>query len=260
MVGNRRLCALGKYESAPDLRDAPVRSILLTVSERRFGFVVAVTWLLFCGAAPAMPTMSLGTTSGAPGATDSVPVSVTIDANVVSFQFDLLYATNYLTPGAPVGGSALADQQLASAVVTPGVFRVLGFSFSNSPITNGVLAYVPFAIAGNAPDHDEMLVLSNMLLVNAQASVVPVTVNSNAILSITVPPHFSAIVPTNAGAMHLELTGTTGRVYVVQSATNLVSPQWIPLATNTDVTGVLDFDDDFAGSFPHRFYRAQFER
>ncbi len=204
--------------------------------------------------------MSLGTTSGAPGATDSVPVIVTIDTNVVSFQFDLLYATNYLTPGTPVGGGALADQQLFSAVVTPGVFRVLGFSFSNSPITNGVLACVPFAIAGNAPDHDEMLVLSNMLLVNAQATNVPVTVNSNAILSVTVPPYFSAIVPTNAGAMHLELTGTTGRVYVVQSATNLVSPQWIPLTTNTDVTGVLRFDDDSASNFPHQFYRARFVR
>jgi hypothetical protein len=204
--------------------------------------------------------MSLGTTAGAPGTTNPVPVGVTIDTNVVSFQFDLLYATNYLTPGTPVGGSALADQQLASAVVTPGVFRVLGFSFSNSPLTNGVLAYVPFAIAGNSPDHDEMLVLSNMLLVNAQAFVVPVTVNSNAILSITLPPHFSAIVPTNAGAIHLELTGTTGRVYVVQSATNLVSPQWIPLTTNTDVTGVLRFDDVSASNFPDQFYRARFER
>ena len=207
-----------------------------------------------------MPTMSIGPTSGAPGAIASVPVSVTIDTNVVSFQFDLLYATNYLTPGAPVGGNALADQQLASAVVSPGVFRVLGFSFSNSPITNGVLAYVPFAIAGNAPDHDEGLVLSNALLVSAQASVVPFTLNSNAILSITVPPHFSAIYPTNAGARHLELTGTTGRVYVVQSATNLVSPQWIPLTTNTDVTGVLRFDDVSASNFPHRFYRARFVR
>jgi len=221
----------------------------------------AGVWLFLLGAAgaPAMPTMSVGTTAGAPGTTNLVPVSVTIDTNVVSFQFDLLYATNYLTPGTPIGGSALADQQLASAVVTPGVFRVLGFSFDNMPITNGVLAYVPFTIAANAPDHDEMLVLSNMLLVNAQASVVPVTVNSNAVLSVAVPPQFSAIFPTNAGAMHLELSGTTGRVYVVQATTNLAPPQWSPLATNTDVTGVLPFDDVTAGAVPTRFYRAAFD-
>jgi len=54
--------------------------------------------------AMATPSMSAGTTSGAPGTTDAVPVSVSIDTNVVSLQFDLLYATNYLTPGTPVGG------------------------------------------------------------------------------------------------------------------------------------------------------------
>ncbi len=207
-----------------------------------------------------MPTMSLGTTASVPGATNPVPISVTIDANVVSFQFDLLYATNYLTPGTPIGGNALADQMLASAVVTPGVFRVLGFSFSNSPITNGVLAYVPFAVSSNAPDHDESLVLSNMLLVSAQAFVVPVTVNSNAVASITVPPHFSMIYPTNAGTMHLELTGTTGRVYTLQAVTNLLSPQWNSLATKTNLTGALPFDDVPGSTVPSRFYRAQFER
>ena len=218
-------------------------------------------WLLFLGTGnvPAIPSMSVGTTAGAPGTSDLVPVSVTIDTNVTSFQFDLLYATNYLTPGMAVGGSALADQQLASAVVSPGVFRVLGFSFSNSPITNGVLAFVPFTIAANAPDHDEALVLSNMLLVSAQATVVTNAANSNAVLSVTVPPQFSAIFPTNAGALHLELTGTVGRVYVIQAATNPVLPQWSALATNTDVTGVLPFDDIFAGALPNRFYRAVFD-
>lgn len=234
--------------------------MLAVMNLKGMGWAWRALWLLFCGvqAATAVPTMSLGTTAAAPGATDSVPVSVTIDTNVVSFQFDLLYATNDLTPGPPVGGDALADQQLASAVVSPGVFRVLGFSFSNSPITNGVLTYVPFAIAGNAPDHDESLVLSNMLLVNTQAVVVPVSVNSNATLSITVPPRFNAVFSTNTGAIHLELTGTAGRVYVLQTATNLLSPQWIPLATNTDVNGVLPFDDQSAGAFPQRFYRAEF--
>jgi hypothetical protein len=208
-----------------------------------------------------MPTMSLGTTASAPGTTNLVPISVTIDVNVVSFQFDLLYSTNYFAPGTPIGGSALADQQLASAVVSPGVFRVLGFSFSNSPLTNGVLAYVPFSIGSNAPDHDEALALTNMLLlVNAQAGAVPFTINSNAILSITVPPHVSAIFPTNAGAMHLELTGTTGRVYTIQAKTNLASPQWNSLAVRTNFTGVLRFDDVIGSSLPQRFYRAQFER
>ena len=207
-----------------------------------------------------MPSVSAGATAGAPGATDPVPVSILVDTNVIAFQFDLLYAPNDLAPGTPVGGDALADQQLASGVVAPGLFRVLGYTLSNSPLTNGVLAYVPFAIDANAPDHDEILTLSNVVLVSAELSEVPATVNSNAILSITVPPHFSAIFPTNAGAMHLELAGTAGRVYLIQTATKLVSPQWQPLTTKPNVTGVLDYDDLFAGGLTMRFYRAEFVR
>ena len=150
---------------------------------------VMVALLFGTGDVLAESFLSLGTTAGAPGTTDSVPVNVIVDTNViVSFQFDLLYAANTLTPGTPVGGSALADQQLASAVVTQGQFRVLAFSFSNSPITSGVAVYVPFAITNNALDHDESLILSNVLLVSTQAQSVAVTVLSNATLSVTVPP------------------------------------------------------------------------
>jgi hypothetical protein len=205
-------------------------------------------------------SMSVGTTAGTPGTTDLVPVSIIVDTNVVSFQFDVLYATNWITPGTPVGGSALADQQLASAVVTQGQFRVLAFSFSNSPITNGVAVYVPFAITNNAPDHDETLVLSNVVLVTAQAESVPVTVVSNATLSVTVPPRFTAIAPTNSGVLHLELTGTTGRVYVIEATTDLVQPQWSALTTNTATNGVAPFDDPSASTFSNRFYRGRFLR
>ena len=217
--------------------------------------------LLLIGAPPAsaMPSMSLNSTASPPGTTEPVPITVTIDTNVVSFQFDLLYATNYLSPGAPIGGSALADQQIYSNIVSPGDYRVLGFSFSNSPLTNGVLAYVPFTIAPGAPDHDESLVLSNMLLVNVQAYVVPLSVNSNATLSITIPPHFSAIFPTNGGAEHLDLIGTNGRVYAIQAATNLIQPRWTDLATNADAAGLLLFTDLAETNFPARFYRSRFD-
>ena len=156
--------------------------------------------LLTAGNAPADSSMSMDTTAGAPGTTNLVPVNVLIDTNVVSLQFDLLYATNDLTPGTPVGGNALSDQQLFSNVVSPGQFRVLAISFADTPLTNGVAVYVPFAIGAEASDHDEPLVLSNVVLVSAQAEAVPVTVASNATLSITVPPHFTAVVPTGAGA------------------------------------------------------------
>src|SRR5271165_2089550 len=97
------------------------------MSFRRMDALLAAMGLLLFGMRPAraLPSMSLGTTAGAPGATVSVPVNVTIDTNVVSLQFDLWYSTNYLTNGAPVGGNALSDQQIYYAPIAPGALRVL---------------------------------------------------------------------------------------------------------------------------------------
>jgi len=216
--------------------------------------------LLTAGNAPADSSMSMDTTAGAPGTTNLVPVNVLIDTNVVSLQFDLLYATNDLTPGTPVGGNALSDQQLFSNVVSPGQFRVLAISFADTPLTNGVAVYVPFAIGAEASDHDEPLVLSNVVLVSAQAEAVPVTVASNATLSITVPPHFTAVVPTGAGVIHFELTGTTNRVYAIEATPDLAQPEWSALTTNTATNGVVPFDDDAAGTYSNRFFRGRFIR
>jgi Cohesin domain len=228
------------------------------MSFSRIGSSLAAAWFFLIAPATVMatPTMSIGSTTNVPGATNLVPVSVTIDTNVVSLQFDIWYNTNYFTPGTPIGGNALSDQQLYSAVVSNQIFRVLAISFDDMPLTNGVVAYVPFVIASNTPDHDDSLLLSNVVLVDAAASNVPVNVNSNAVLTVTVAPEFTAIYPTNGG-IHLDLTGTPGRVYSVQAATNLSLPQWTTLAINTNLTGVLSFDDSPALD-SNRFYRAQF--
>src|ERR1700722_3724509 len=222
--------------------------------------LAAMALLLFVPrGALATPTMSFSTIVGKPGATVQVPINITVDTDVVAFQFDLWYSTEYLTHGTPVGGGALADQQLAVGEVAPGALRVLAYSLTDSLVTNGVAVYVPLIIAFNAPDHNETLLISNVVLSSAAGTSVPVTVNSNAILSVAVPPLFTAIFPTNAGAMHLELTGTAGRTYIIQATTSLAPPQWSPLTTNTDATGILPFDDVSAAGFPNRFYRALFD-
>jgi hypothetical protein len=185
-----------------------------------------------------------------------VPINFTTDTNVPSLQFDLLYATNYLAPGPPVGGSALADQQVFyTNGVLPGVYRVLMFSFSNSLLTNGVLVYVPFAIATNAPDHDEFLSLSNVVLSNPLGFAVPAAASGGA-LEIIRPPRFISIAGTNDGIIHLELLGASNRTYVLEVATNLLPPQWTALQTNVATHEVLNFDDPISASAPFRFYRA----
>jgi hypothetical protein len=56
--------------------------------------------------------------------------------------------------------------------------------------------------------------------------------------------------------MHLQLAGTPGRSYIIAATTNLSSPQWTALYTNTPAAGLLDYQDVVAGAFVNRFYRA----
>jgi hypothetical protein len=42
----------------------------------------------------------------------------------------------------------------------------------------------------------------------------------------------------------------------VIATTNLSSPQWTVLYTNTPAAGLLDYQDVAAGAFVNRFYRA----
>ncbi len=137
--------------SKPRLDAKPVVGYVAAMIFRRIGRWLPVMWVLpgSAGSALAMPSMSVGTTAGAPGTTDSVPINVTIDTDVVGFQFDLIYKTNYLTPGAPIAGGALSGQQLFYNVVSPGLYRVLAISTTNPPttLTTGVAVYVPMAIA-----------------------------------------------------------------------------------------------------------------
>jgi hypothetical protein len=210
-----------------------------------------------CGPLLAEPVLSVGSTAGAPGSTVQVAINFTTDTDAPALQFDLVYATNYLLTGTPVGGSALADQEVFSSEPSPGVLRVLMFSFSNSPLTNGVLVYVPFSISNNAPDHDEPLALTNVVVSSPAGTQIPAGA-SNGVLSIAVPPRFTAIFATNNGDIHLQLSGITGRSYVIATETNLFPSQWIPLATNVAVNGLVEVDDVSAGAFPSRFYRASF--
>ena len=207
------------------------------------------------GDAFAVSTISVNSAFAAPGATVQIPVTLTTDTNVISLQFDLVYSTNYLTTGTPVGGDAVVDpsELIGSNEVSPGVRRVLFASFYNIPLTNGLLCYIPFTVGANAPDHDESLVLTNVLLVNPQADSVPTNVVSGT-LSLVALPGFSAIYQTNAG-IHLTLAGTTGRSYIAEAATNLDAPQWTPLQTNVAVNGVAEFDLG-VNSTPARFFRA----
>jgi hypothetical protein len=50
------------------------------------------------------------------------------------------------------------------------------------------------------------------------------------------------------------ITGTNDFTVVVEACTNLASPDWIPLQTNTLTNGVFYFSDPQWTNFPNRYY------
>jgi len=59
-----------------------------------------------------------------------------------------------------------------------------------------------------------------------------------------------AVVSTNgANSFQLQLTGQPGRLYAIDTSTNLQISSWTPLVTNTSVGGQVTFTDTQSSSF-----------
>jgi len=56
------------------------------------------------------------------------------------------------------------------------------------------------------------------------------------------------------GNVRLLIKGIAGKAVTIESTTNLVD--WVPLTTDANLTGRIEFTDTSAGAFSHRFYRA----
>lgn len=207
-------------------------------------------------AAVAAPLLSVVSTQGIPGSTVNVAINYTTDTNLTGMNFDLLFSTNYLQWEPVIRGNIPPDQfLLGTNLIAPGQFRVLVISSMRMPICNGIVLYMRFTIASNSPDHNEPLTFTNVAATDAAAEEVALPTN-NGVLAVVVPPQISGITPTDGGVMHLALTGSSGRNYVIQATTNLTAPQWLSFS-NVLSGGNPVFDDATATNFPVRFYRAQ---
>jgi len=62
-----------------------------------------------------------------------------------------------------------------------------------------------------------------------------------------------------SGHVTVDLFGPTNAVVVIQAATNLSNPQWIPISTNTlSSAGTGIFEDGPSTNYAHRFYRIKY--
>ena len=72
------------------------------------------------------------------------------------------------------------------------------------------------------------------------------------LLTPALAPAFSLLSFTN-DQFRFTITGTPGANYLVQAATNIAAPVWIPVATNP---APFQFTESNADFFPQRFYRS----
>jgi hypothetical protein len=108
-----------------------------------------------------------------------------------------------------------------------------------------------------------VLGLTNVSPTHAGAYVVVVTnllgavTSSVATLSIALPPALK-LTAAGAGIIQLQANSITGLTYIVQSATNLISPAWIAIQTNsTGTAGTVSFQTNAANT-GSQFYRLVF--
>jgi Cohesin domain len=166
-----------------------LNGVIGTELKRRLLTALAI---LLPGLAPAAPTLSITSTSGAPGATVQLAVTLLTDTNVSSLQFDLRFNSQFLTAGDPEAGGAVADHVVASSGITEGTLRVALNSFSNLPLTNGVLVFIPLTIATNELLTRENLALTNVVLYNANTIPIHPFKSVNGSLTIAKLPHLTA--------------------------------------------------------------------
>lgn len=126
----------------------------------------------------AAPGLSIGSATGSPGQTVNIPVTFTSDGTVVSLQFDVQYNVAKLAVGTPTGMAGLASSDVFMArrvVIAP--------SSSNSVLSSGQIATIPFTLqakaSGNLP-----LVLTNVVMTNAAAVAVNPTNLLNSAISV----------------------------------------------------------------------------
>ena len=111
---------------------------------------------------------------------------------------------------------------------------------------------------------DDLVLFTNALSAAEISRLATQTVNqfgglaATNLVSVTVtnyaPPQLSQLAMTN-GVWSVLVSGDAGGTYVVQEATNLPNPLWVPLATNASASPPFIFSDHSAASFSQRFYR-----
>jgi hypothetical protein len=202
------------------------------------------------------PQVSIGSNSGVPGASVSLPSSLSSDTNIVAVQYDIIFNPATLSSTGADTGGAQPNHVVATALLNQATRRVVLYSPSNVSLTNGLLANLVFSIATNAPPGVSSVLITNAIFANAQAAQIqPAGLTSGFVLTLAAPARFGSILLSTNGLVQFQVFGSFNQAYVIQASTNLL--QWTDVSTNTSVVGEIDFTDNTTSRFRYKFYRVR---
>lgn len=154
--------------------------------------------LLPMASAFAQPNLTVGSASGAAGATVNTPVTFTNNGAVVAISFDITYDSTKITPGAVTSGTALPPHSIWTSSGTAGKLGITIVTQQPLPdptkpspppttptaVNTGILFTVPWTIAASAPAGNVPLALANVIFANAQAAAVSASTLTNGQITI----------------------------------------------------------------------------
>lgn len=136
---------------------------------RRFAALATALVLTLAGSSLAGQELALGTAPAGRGQTVEIPVTFTGEGSAVGLQVDIAFDTAVLGAPTAAGGAALGGHVLRSALVAPGLLRIVIYSPGNAALAGGALARVSFLVDDAAPTGPSEVAFSAVTLGNAAA-------------------------------------------------------------------------------------------
>ena len=110
------------------------------------------------------------------------------------------------------------------------------------PTTNSLLYTEPFTLTNSVTVE---AIASETGFLNSAAT--------SALFVVQPPAYFTSTAALGSNVFELNLSGTLGASYILQTSTNLTD--WVNLSTNTPATSEFNLIDTNTGGAPYRFYR-----
>ena len=158
--------------------------------------------------------ITVGSDSGYPGATVTIPVNFTPGAaDVSTVQFDLMFASTLSSGTISTGPAALSAGKSASSNVITGGVRVLIFGLNQNVIGSGVIANVQMNISPSAPLGAISVNISNIVASDPYANQAMVVGIAGSVVVVappdTTPPVISAVSSSSILSSGVTINWTT---------------------------------------------------